>query len=77
MRAIALTNFIMQQVMGLKMHGIKFRFTFILLKLLTFKAIVARGGCIVTLYKITALECKSFCQCSFCVTSICLFIYYG
>jgi hypothetical protein len=37
-------NFITQQVMGLKMHGIKFRFMFILFKLLTFKTIGGGGG---------------------------------
>ena len=42
-------SFITQQALRLKMHGIKFRFMFILFKLLTFQTIEARG-CIVTLY---------------------------
>jgi hypothetical protein len=54
------SNFITQQVMGLKMHGIKFRFMFILLELSTAKTIGA-GACIVTLYtKLLQLSVNHF-----------------
>jgi len=53
-------DFITQQVMRLKMHGIKFRFMFILFKWLTFEAVKGRGIVLCLCTKLLQLSVNHF-----------------